>query len=130
MAILTVWDNRKKTAVRLEFETEWTLTDLEGAIQKADDLIGSVEHTVDIIIDIEGANLPKDFMNMAQNLLASGDPRPNEGRRIVVGANSMVKNGYKTLQKSFTDQLEGREVLFGADLMDARAILRSLRMNS
>ena len=128
MAILTVWDNRKKNTVRMEFESEWTWDDLDVAVQKADDLIASVEHAVDIIIDIEGARLPKDFMDGARKLLANEDARPNEGKRIVVGAGNLVKNGYKTLQKTFSDKLDGREVLFASDLMDARSILRSLRM--
>lgn len=128
MAILTVWDNRKKSTIRMEFESEWSWDDLEGAVQKADDLIGSVDHAVDVIIDIDGARLPKDFVDGARKLLANEDARPNEGKRIVVGANNLVKSGYKTLQKTFNDKLDGREVLFAADLMDARSILRSLRM--
>lgn len=132
MAILTVWDSRKQTAVRVEFETEWNWSDLEGAIAKADDFIASVAHNVDIIIDLEGSSLPKDFMNGAKKLLGADEaqtPRDNEGRRIVIGANQVLRSAYQTIQKTFSDQLEGRELLFADSLPQARAILHSLRMD-
>ncbi|MCU0512815.1 MAG: hypothetical protein MUE40_09620 [Anaerolineae bacterium] len=127
MAIITMWDNREKQAVRMEFETEWTWKDLEAAIDATDKLIASVPHQVDVIIDIEGANLPKDFMSAAKNLLANPQPRSNEGNRVVVGAGSMVKTGYQTIKMTFGEKLVGREVLFAANLPQARAMLRDLR---
>lgn len=131
MAILTVWDNRKQQAVRVEFESEWTWDDLEQAITTADQFIASVSHEVDIIIDLEGSSLPKDFMNGAKKLLGTDDAhiaRANEGRRIVIGANQVLRSAYQTIQKTFADRLEGREVLFADSLPQARAILHSLRM--
>jgi len=44
MAIVTRWDNKKKTVILLEFESEWNWEELQGAVQRADQLIGSVEH--------------------------------------------------------------------------------------
>lgn len=127
MAILTMWDNRDKTAVRMEFETEWTWKDLENAIQATDNLISSVTHQVDVIVDIEGANLPKDFMAAAGNLLANPQPRPNEGNRVIVGAVNIVKTAYATIKNTFGEKLVGREVMFAANLGEARAMLRGLR---
>lgn len=127
MGIMTLWDNREKTAVRLEFESEWKVADLEAAIQTTDELISSVEHQVDIIVDIEGANLPKDFMSLAKQLLANPQPRVNEGNRVVVGATNIVRSGYTAIQKAFGEKIAGREVLFAANLGEARAMLRNLR---
>ncbi len=129
MAILTRWDNKKKTVVLLEFESEWTWPDLEVAIHKADELIGSVEHFVDLIIDLEGAAIPRDIMTGAKNLLASGEARPNEGARVVVGANGALRAIYQTVQKTFNSDMEGREVLFADTLADARAIIRGLALD-
>jgi len=129
MAILVIWDNRDKTAVRMEFESEWSWAQLEGAVVETDSFIASVSHAVDVIIDMEGTRVPKDFMNAAKNLLANPEPRPNEGNRIVVGANGVIRNGYAAIRKAFGDRLNGREILFASDLDDARAILRSIRMS-
>lgn len=129
MAILTRWDNKKKTIVLLEFESEWTWQDLEGAVQRADALIGSVEHYVDLIIDLEGAAIPKDVFTAAKALLDSGEARPNEGARVVVGANGAIRTIYQTIQKTFNSAVQGREVLFAANLSDARAIIRGMALD-
>lgn len=127
MGINVRWDNRDKTAVLLEFETEWTFSDLEAAIQRIDDLIVSVSQQVDVVIDVEGARLPKDVMTIARSLVNTGEARANEGYRVVVGANNIIRQGYQLLQKTFPNQLKGREILFADDLDTARGILRGLR---
>lgn len=129
MAIATRWDNKKKTIVLLEFESEWSWRELEAAVQAADSLIGSVEHVVDLIIDLEGTTIPKDILTAARTLLETGEARPNEGARVVVGANGALKTIYQTFQKSFNRAIEGREVLFAANLSDARAIIRGLSLD-
>lgn len=129
MAIVTRWDNKRKTVILLEFESEWSWDELEEAVQKTDRLIGSVEHFVDLIIDLEGASIPRDILTGAKNLLASGDARPNEGARVVVGANGALRTIYQTLQKTMNNDIGGREVLFAPNLSDARAIIRGLAMD-
>ncbi len=129
MAIVTRWDNKKKTVILLEFESEWTWADLEAAVQKTDTLIGSVEHYVDLLIDLEGTSIPRDFLTAAKSLLDAGEARPNEGARVVVGANGPLKTLYQTLQKTFNKSVEGREVLFAHNLADARAIIRGLALD-
>lgn len=91
MGIITRWDDKQQTIVLLEFETSWTLDDLKQAVQEADALIGSVDHRVDLLIDIEDSRMPSDFMGMARVLLAEGEARANEGRRVVVGASVMFR---------------------------------------
>lgn len=127
MAIHTMWDNREQTVIRIEFETEWTVADLEAAVLAVDTLMTSVTHQVDVLIDIEGAQLPKDFLNIAKTLLANPEPRANEGNRVVVGASALVRQGYALVKKTFARQLEGREVLFIDDLAAARATLKGMR---
>jgi hypothetical protein len=129
MAIVTRWDNKKQTVILLEFETEWDWDELEAAVQKADQLIGSVEHFVDLIIDLEGTTIPRDILTAAKTLLASGEARPNEGARVVVGANGAIRTIYQTLQKTFNNAVEGREILFAPNMRDARAIVRGLAMD-
>ena len=129
MAIVTRWDNKKKTVILLEFESEWNWEELAGAVHKADQLIGSVEHFVDLIIDLEGTTIPRDVLTAAKTLLASGDARPNEGARVVVGANGAIRTIYQTIQMTFNSAVEGREVLFAPNMADARAIVRGLALD-
>lgn len=128
MAIVTRWDNKQKSAIILEFESEWTRADLEAAVQKTDQLIGSVDQVVHLIIDLEGTSIPSDILSLARDLLSAGEARPNEGARVVVGANGTIRTAYQMLQKTLLSAVEGREVLFAASLADARAILRGLAM--
>ncbi|MCY4147536.1 MAG: hypothetical protein OXE95_06435 [Chloroflexi bacterium] len=130
MAIITRWDNKQKSAIILEFESEWTRADLEAAVQKTDQLIGSVDQVVHLIIDLEGTSIPSDILSLARDLLSAGEARPNEGARVVVGANGAIRTGYQMLQRTLVGAVEGREVLFAANLADARAILRGLAMGS
>ena len=129
MAIVTRWDNKKKSVILLEFESEWTWEELEEAVERADRLIGSVEQFVDLIIDLEGTSIPRDILTAAKTLLASGEARPNEGARVVVGANGAIKTIYQTIQKTFNNAVEGREVLFAPNMADARAIVRGLALD-
>lgn len=128
MGIVSMWDTPDKLAVRVEFESEWSWAQLEAAISEIDGFIASVTHRVDVILDVEGTSIPKDFLSAAKNLLANPEPRSNEGRRIVVGATKVIRTAYTTLSKAFGDRLAGREVLFAETLGDARAILRGLRL--
>lgn len=130
MAIVTRWDNKQKSAIILEFESEWTRADLEAAVQTTDRLIGSVDGVVHLIIDLEGTSIPSDILSLARDLLSAGEARPNEGARVVVGANGAIRTGYQMLQKTLLSAVEGREVLFAASLADARAILRGIAMDS
>ena len=129
MAIVTRWDNKQKSAIILEFESEWTRADLEAAVQTTDRLIGSVDGVVHLIIDLEGTSIPSDILSLARDLLSAGEARPNEGARVVVGANGAIRTGYQMLQKTLLSAVEGREVLFAASLADARAILRGIAMD-
>lgn len=129
MAIVTRWDNKQKSAIILEFESEWTRADLEAAVQTTDRLIGSVDRVVHLIIDLEGTSIPSDILSLAKDLLSTGEARPNEGARVVVGANGAIRTAYQMLQKTLLSAVEGREVLFAASLADARAILRGLAMD-
>ena len=130
MAIVTRWDNKQKSAILLEFESEWTRADLEAAVKKSDQLIGSVDQVVHLIIDLEGTSMPSDILSVARDLLSAGEARPNEGARVVVGANGAIRTGYQMLQKTLLSAVVGREVLFAASLADARAILRGMAMDS
>ncbi len=79
-----------------------------------------------------GSEIPKDYLKAAQKLLThpNTDMRPNEGNRVVVGANKWMRTAYQTLAKTFSKQLNGREVLFANDLSHARGMIYSMRLDS
>lgn len=127
MAILVEWDDRAQSAVLIEFESMWTWEELDVALDQMDQMIGSVSHRVDVIIDLEGSKIPKDFMSAAKRLLENPEQRDNEGSRIVIGANKAMQAVYTTVKSAFSERINGRDILFAPSLDDARAILRGMR---
>jgi len=127
MAILVEWDNKAKSAVLVEFESIWTWDELDEALDQMDQMIAGVTHRVDVIVDLEGSKIPKDFMSAAKRLLENPEQRDNEGARIIIGANKTMQAVYSTVKSAFGERIAGRDLLFAPSLDDARAILRGMR---
>ncbi len=126
MSIQVGWDSPDQTIVGVTFKRGWTWTQLQTAIQQADDLIVSVPHPVHLLIDIrEAGGLPGDFITRAGDLFAQGEARPNEGRKIVIGAGPLIRVAYNTFLKVYGQRLNGRAFLFAGSLDEARILLQN-----
>lgn len=124
MNITVTWNT--PSVILLQFMPGWTWNDLYAAIKQADTLIASVEHTVHLIIDITRAGrIPGDFLRVAGDVFANGAARPNEGRRVVVGAGALIRAGYSTLARVYGGDLRDRPFHFTSSLDEARALLES-----
>lgn len=112
--------------VHIQFRRGWTWDNLYAALDQADTLIASVSHTVHVIIDVsDGGRLPRDFIRAAGDLFAQGEARANEGQRVVVGANGLVRAAYGGLQRVYGHKLNNRPFLFASNLQQARALLQT-----
>lgn len=124
MNISVAWST--PSALLLQFQPGWTWQDLYAAIQQADTYIASANHTVHLIIDISRAGrIPGDFLRVAGDVFASGSPRANEGRRIVVGAGALIRAGYNTLARVYGGELRARPFHFTNSLDEAHSLLQS-----
>jgi hypothetical protein len=124
MGIQVQWADPKQSIIQLTLERGWTWDDLYEAIRQADRLITSVQHTVNMIIDIHKAGgIPGDFMKVAGDVFASGDARANEGQKIVVGANRLIQMAYGAFQKVYGHKLKDRPFQFASTMDDAYALL-------
>lgn len=127
MSIATNWANGTHTVIHLTFQRGWTWADLEQALQQADTMIGSVEHTVHMVIDIrDGGGLPSNFITVAGKLFAQGQPRANEGQRVVVGAGMMMRAAYRGLLNVYGAQLQDRPFQFAASVEEAEHLLQTV----
>jgi hypothetical protein len=127
MGIQVAWTNPDYRVMKLDFQRGWTWDDLYAAIQQADDLITSVEHRVHMIIDISHAGgLPRDFMRVAGDVFDSGDARPNEGQKIVVGASGLIQFAYNGFLKVYGHKLQNRPFQFAPSLEAAYNLLDGL----
>jgi len=92
------WADETRTRIDIKLKRGWNWNDLRQSVDTADTMIGSVEHTVNLLIDIRDAGgLPTDFLQVAGDLLGGGDPRPNQGETLILGANWMLKTAYQAL---------------------------------
>jgi hypothetical protein len=125
MSVHVKWADPSQHIIHLEFQRGWSWGDVRTAIQRADDLIVSVPHTVHLMIDIRKAGgLPRDFMTAAGELFSQGDARPNEGKRVVVGAGPFIRMAYNGLASVYGHKLGARPFLFADNTEQAHALLR------
>lgn len=124
MSIRVDWGDSAQTLIHLQFERGWKWQDLRASIQQADTLIGSVPHTVHLLIDIRRAGgVPADFITAAGDIFASGSARANEGQRVVIGAGPLIRLAYTSLTSVYAHKLKNRPFLFAGSLEEARALL-------
>ncbi len=125
MNIHVNWADDAQEIVHLTFERGWTWDHLKQAIEQADTLIDSVEHTVHLIIDIRNGGIPKDFLAAAGDIFAQGEARANEGKRVVIGAGILIRAAYRSLQAVYGAKLADRPFVFAGSLDEARQVIGS-----
>ncbi|MCB9457710.1 MAG: hypothetical protein H6671_17130 [Anaerolineaceae bacterium] len=124
MSITTAWGNPEQTVIHLTFKRGWTWAQLKTAVAQADDLLTSVDHTVDLLIDIrEAGGVPGDFLSAAGELFASGEARANEGRKIVLGAGPLIRTAYNGLVRVYGYRMKNRPFVFAANWSQAQGML-------
>jgi hypothetical protein len=124
MSIQVTWADTAHTIVHLQFAPGWGWADVNAAIQQADTMIISQPHPVNLLIDIrEAGRLPGNFMQMAGDLFSQGEARPNEGKKIVIGAGALIRMAYKGFLKVYGHKLQGRPLLFADSLNEAQTLL-------
>ncbi len=128
MTIHTLWQDDAQSTILMKFAPDWSWEDLQTAVSSTDSMIGSVVHRVDLIIDLsEGLKIPGDVREMVGSLLNNGAARPNEGVKIVVGANRLLRMIYGGVRRFYASQLGDRELLFANDLDHAQLLLNEER---
>jgi hypothetical protein len=107
------WADEARSRIHIRLERGWSAYDLRQAVEIVDSMIGSVSHTVDLWIDIRRAGgLPRDFLQLAGDLLGGGDPRPNQGQTCILGANWVLKSAYQAVQRLYGAEMQKRPLRF------------------
>lgn len=107
------WADETRTRIDIKLKRGWNWNDLRQSVETADTMIGSVEHTVNLLIDIrEAGGLPTDFLQVAGDLLGGGDPRPNQGETLILGANWILKTAYQAVLRLYGAEMQKRPLRF------------------
>lgn len=127
MGIQVSWDDSQ--TLLITFQSGWTWDELFAAVEQADKFIVSVPHRVNMMIDIRQAGgLPRDFLSKAGDLLNQGEARANEGEKVVVGANWLIRTAYQGFLSLYGHRVEGRPLQFASSPEEARALLNHERV--
>ncbi len=126
MGIHVNWYNPQQNIVHLRFSRGWKWSHFYDAVQQADGLISSVPHTTHLLIDLrEAGGIPNDFMRVAGDLFSSGEARPNEGQRVIIGAGILLRMAYDGLTRVYGSKMQSRPVLFARDEPEALKLLKA-----
>ena len=96
MAINVGWQDKNQEIIRCNAEGRWTWDDLQRALNATIKLMDTVEHKVDFIIDLRKGSFainPLSILGQARSV-ATPETHPNEGVKVVLGANGMVQTAY------------------------------------
>lgn len=120
MAIKVAWGDDSKTLLVNVYEGRWTLDDFYLAVRQTNALLDSVDHNVNVILDVKNSGLfPKGMMSAVRMLQQK--PHVNLGVMVLLGCNIFVRVFYDTFMKIFPQP--GRQVMYMvADYEDATAI--------
>ena len=89
MAITVQWENLEKTIVCQTYNGVWPLEELPEAISKSADLINSVDHPVDVIIDLTDNGVETFSVLSSLRSIERKEPK-NQRAVVIIGATFTV----------------------------------------
>ena len=123
MAINLAWDETDKQIIRVNVSGNWTWDQMETALEEAIGMMDSVDHTVHYIIDIREGQLDLGSALAQAQKAATPETHRNEGTKVVVGANFLIRTLYTAYRKMIERMGKQQEFLFADTPEQARAMI-------
>jgi hypothetical protein len=124
MSIVVNWDNPDKTAIRWDFEGKWNWEQFIDAYILSDRMVASVEHTVDIISNLDrSAMLPEGALKGYENVLRNTSD--NIGVIVLISASRFLNVMVSAFNNIPHRKTAGSNFAFAKTMSEARAILRA-----
>lgn len=123
MAIQTQWDDEQKQIIRVEVEGRWSWEELQTALARTIEMMDSVPHKVDFIIDVSRSSLIPGGATQAAQSVATPETHRNEGIKVVVGANALMRIGYEAYRRINKSLGKNQEFHFAKTQDEARAFI-------
>lgn len=126
MSIEVSWDNGPHTIIRYDFFEQWTWEEMEAALIEANQMMATVPHTVDIIIDMsQGWRLPRGNLLVRGKRIMVTMPPDNMGLTVVTGGSAFAETIASALVRVY--RRLGEKILFTSSLDDARRLIAERR---
>lgn len=123
MAIDLAWDEQDTHIIRVNVSGDWTWEMMETALERAIGMMDSVDHTVHYIIDIREGRLDLGSALKQAQQAATPETHRNEGIKVVVGANFMIRTLYTAYRKMIERMGKQQEFLFAETPEEARTLI-------
>jgi hypothetical protein len=123
MAIQTQWDDGQNKVIRVEVEGRWSWDELQTALKHTIELMDSVPHKVDFIIDVSRSSLIPGGATQAAQSVATPETHRNEGIKVVVGSNALMRIAYEAYRRINSSLGKNQEFLFAKSREDARTLI-------
>ena len=122
MAIKVEWFDEEHTILRWVFEERWTWNDYATAQHESNVILESVEHTVDVIGDLDnGAGLPLNALTVYRGFVH--DTAENVGMIVLVGASTFVKTMVNMFLTFFPKRVPGTDFTFANTVEEAHTLI-------
>ena len=130
MSVSLKWDNHNKTVLRLFFWDEWSVKQYGELFEDALDMIASVSHDVDVLIDFRtGDFLPKfDTVPIFRRMM---DSLPDNAGVLVYVSESQAQRALFNVHLKFYESLrkrQSRRLFFVDDLPEAYELIEEHRI--
>ena len=123
MAIQTQWDDDQKQVIRVEIEGRWSWDELQSALERTIEMMDSVPHKVDFIIDVSRSSLIPRGATQAAQSVATPETHRNEGVKVIVGANALMRIAYEAYRRINKSLGKNQEFHFAKTREEARALI-------
>lgn len=123
MAIDLAWDETDSHIIRVTVRGDWTWDMMESALAQAIGMMDSVDHKVHYIIDIREGRLDLAGALKQAQQAATPETHHNEGVKVVVGANFMIRTLYSAYRQMVERMGKDQEFLFADTPDDARTLI-------
>jgi hypothetical protein len=124
MSVSVEWGNEAQTVLYHHYEGAWNWDEFYIILEQAQTMMDSVDHDIDIIIDMRDSHLiPKGTLSHWRCL---GDlQRPNTGMTMLVGTNTLVLALHELMVQVFPRM--GENIVLVCTLEEAYAIAANWR---
>lgn len=103
MSVKVYWFNENQTALVYDFQGEWTWNETFLAIDEAVTLLDSVQHRVNIVVDLRGSRRVPPVAPQALARIANAPTmsHPNTNILIVIGLSGFLQTLYEIFRRLY-----------------------------
>jgi hypothetical protein len=115
------WLDSQKRIILITYHRDgWSWDDFYRVLKQQYDMIESVPHSVDVIVDVRESHWMPRGGSLLSGIRKAENPHPRQGRTVIVGATGMVAAIAQTAMKLVSSK---RKFYFALTMDEAKTIV-------